>query len=206
MSRIQNNRPLARNPLYNMNEYIFSKKIRRAAFLVIALGAATAWTATAEAASSTPAYSGVADIKQGLIGHLQALDALDAEILALKSDDAAAFSRTQEKMDNLTADVSELAKALVQQVPGIVIPSSTFHYRWDKDLRFGMENNKDVRALQSALQKEGCLDGAITGNFFAKTRVAVICFQRKRGFSSIPASGYVGPYTRKILNDAYAGE
>jgi len=77
-------------------------------------------------------------------------------------------------------------------------------YTWDNDLYYGMRNNDDVKALQRALTKEGVYSEEITGNFFGLTRQAVIDFQKKRGFSNVPNTGYVGPYTRKVLNGLYS--
>ncbi|GEM_PF-2523490 len=79
-----------------------------------------------------------------------------------------------------------------------------FSYTWNKDLSYGMKNSDDVKALQKALIREGVYLGEVTGNFFGLTRQAVMDFQKKRGFSNVPNTGYVGSYTRKILNGLYS--
>ncbi len=61
-----------------------------------------------------------------------------------------------------------------------------------RDLWFSTRGN-DVRALQSRL-------GVITTGYFGPlTRAAVIRFQKERGIT--PTFGYVGPKTRKVLNE-----
>lgn len=76
-------------------------------------------------------------------------------------------------------------------------------HRWDNNLFFGMKNAADVAALQMALKLEGVYNEAITGNFFEHTRKGVIDFQRKYKFDP-PYTGYVGPQTRKVLNERYS--
>lgn len=75
---------------------------------------------------------------------------------------------------------------------------------WKGDLSFDMTDNIEVAALQRALIEEGIYSGAITGNFREITRQGVIEFQKKHGLDPIPNTGYVGPYTRQVLNDFYS--
>lgn len=79
-----------------------------------------------------------------------------------------------------------------------------FSYTWNKDLYYGLTNDKDVEALQNALVMEGCYTGPVTGNFYRLTRAGVICFQKKHNFTNIPGTGYIGSYTRKVLNELYS--
>lgn len=72
-------------------------------------------------------------------------------------------------------------------------------FTFNKDLYYGLKNS-DVSQLQKLLMSEGCFKVKITGYFGPATREAVKCFQRKYHFTSVPASGYVGSYTRSVLN------
>jgi peptidoglycan hydrolase-like protein with peptidoglycan-binding domain len=67
-----------------------------------------------------------------------------------------------------------------------------------------MTNNADVKALQQALNLEKVYNGPINGNFRSLTRQAVIDFQKKHNFANIPNTGYVGSYTRQVLNSLYS--
>ncbi len=82
-------------------------------------------------------------------------------------------------------------------------------HRWNVDLEEGMVGNADVLSLQAALIQEGFYpprgftknDCPITGSFKKCTTEAVKEFQGKNG---LEPTGYVGPRTRKILNEKYA--
>jgi len=82
--------------------------------------------------------------------------------------------------------------------------SKILPHNWSKDLSFRMMDEIEVAALQMALIIEGVYNGPLTGNFLEFTREGVIKFQRKYGFSPIPNTGYVGSYTRKVLNRLYS--
>jgi hypothetical protein len=86
------------------------------------------------------------------------------------------------------------------------VPNSnlSFSYTWNNDLYYGMTNNADVKALQQALTLEKVYSGLINGNFWSLTRQAVIDFQKKHNFANIPNTGYVGSYTRQVLNSLYS--
>jgi hypothetical protein len=79
-----------------------------------------------------------------------------------------------------------------------------FSYTWDRDLYYGLTNDKDVEALQNVLVMESCYTGPVTGNFYRLTRAGVICFQKKHNFTNIPGTGYIGSYTRRVLNELYS--
>jgi len=80
----------------------------------------------------------------------------------------------------------------------------TFSYTWNNDMYYGMTNNANVKALQQALTIEEVYSGPVNGNFWSLTRRAVIDFQNKHNFANIPGTGYVGLYTRKVLNELYS--
>ena len=76
------------------------------------------------------------------------------------------------------------------------------------DLFFGMKSNADVKCLQIVLERNGVYSARLfTGNFGELTKEAVILFQEKYASEIlIPAglkkgTGYVGPLTRKKLNE-----
>ena len=61
-----------------------------------------------------------------------------------------------------------------------------------------MKNNDDVAALQTFLVGEGYLiPDAVTRFFGPETLAATKAFQKANG---IPATGFVGPLTRAVLN------
>jgi len=92
-----------------------------------------------------------------------------------------------------------------EEEPTIAVEQTElFSYIWNKDLYYGLTNDKDVEALQNVLVMESCYAGPVTGNFYRLTRAGVICFQKKYNFINIPGTGYVGTYTRKVLNELYS--
>ena len=92
-----------------------------------------------------------------------------------------------------------------EEEPTIAVEQTElFSYIWNKDLYYGLTNDKDVEALQNALVMEGCYTGPVTGNFYRLTRAGVVCFQKKHNFTNVPGTGYIGSYTRKVLNDLYS--
>lgn len=82
---------------------------------------------------------------------------------------------------------SELNALLAQQSGGEFL----------RDLRYGMENDADVRRLQTVLQQWGFYQGPVTGGFFEMTRSGVMRFQAAE---NIPATGYFGPRSRAAAN------
>jgi len=88
--------------------------------------------------------------------------------------------------------------------------TATLPYLWDNDLKKGVQGNKDVFALQTALAfqffypptQKSKNDCPINGNFGPCTARAVIDFQKK--YDIKPASGFVGPITRSKLNEFYS--
>lgn len=83
--------------------------------------------------------------------------------------------------------------------------TATYLFSNERPITYGMKNSNDVRELQKILQKEGLLVGAspIDGSFFLDTKNAVIKFQQKYGIT--PAEGFVGPITKKKINELYGG-
>ena len=78
--------------------------------------------------------------------------------------------------------------------------TASFSYTWNNNLQIGSPYTDDVRALQTALTREGVYTGEITGGFYNQTFTAVKAFQQKYG---IEATGFVGPITREKLNALY---
>ena len=70
-----------------------------------------------------------------------------------------------------------------------------------KTLKVGSQNS-EVRSLQQALAQDKTIypEGKVTGYFGALTKKAVQNFQKKSGIEPV---GYVGPQTRKKLNEVY---
>lgn len=69
---------------------------------------------------------------------------------------------------------------------------------FSQDLYFGMRNNEGVKILQNFLKGRTLYDGPVTGNFFTRTREAVISFQKEQNIT--PAAGYFGLKTRGRAN------
>ena len=70
-----------------------------------------------------------------------------------------------------------------------------------KSLKVGSQNS-EVKALQQALAQDKTIypEGLATGYYGPATRNAIIRFQKKYGIEPV---GYVGPLTRKKLNEIY---
>ena len=70
-----------------------------------------------------------------------------------------------------------------------------------KTLKLGSENS-EVKALQKALAQDKTIypEGKATGYYGPATRNAIIRFQKKYGLEPV---GFVGPLTRKKLNEVY---
>src|SRR3989344_2817167 len=70
-----------------------------------------------------------------------------------------------------------------------------------KSLKVGSQNS-EVKALQQALSQDKTIypEGLATGYYGPATRNAIIRFQKKYGIEPV---GYVGPQTRKKLNEVY---
>ena len=81
---------------------------------------------------------------------------------------------------------------------------------FDNNLSYGLTNNDEVKCLQSFLKLQGTdiyPEGLVTGNFLSLTRKAVIRFQDKYSSEILEpiglkkGTGFVGPMTRKKIND-----
>lgn len=68
----------------------------------------------------------------------------------------------------------------------------------DTNLYYGLKNNSKVKELQEFLISKELLIGPATGNFYSLTLSAVKKYQSNIG---VVRSGYVGPLTRKSIND-----
>jgi len=108
----------------------------------------------------------------------------------------------EERVRMLQSQIAALRAAQSgTQIPAVSSPSDTSVVSgvstFTRNLRFGMENDQDVTALQNSLTRDGVYGGPITGNFLNLTRAAVKEFQKKHG---IEQTGFVGPLTRAQLN------
>lgn len=116
------------------------------------------------------------------------------------------FSATNpQTVSDLIISIQKQIAGLLEQVAylrGIYNEETIFRYAWNKDMYFGIRNDRDTEALQKALKIESVYAGPITGNFFSATEQAVIVFQKKHGIE--PASGYAGPRTRAKLNSIFS--
>ena len=74
---------------------------------------------------------------------------------------------------------------------------------FDKDLRYGLVNDDDVRSLQTFLTDQGIYTGPINGNYFSLTKKAVASFQDTEGI--LPATGYFGTKSRADANQLLEG-
>ena len=163
------------------------------AIISVATSTPVATISTSTTAVSTSTTSITTSLQEQLNFLLNKVRALQQQLLDQQASSASATPSAA------SASASEsITEAALFNEPAI------FSYTWNKDLYYGMRNNDDVKALQRALTKEGVYSEQITGNFFGLTRRAVIDFQKKHNFTSIPSSGYVGSYTRKILNGLYS--
>ncbi|MDO8552382.1 MAG: peptidoglycan-binding protein [bacterium] len=75
-----------------------------------------------------------------------------------------------------------------------------FIYTWNNDLQVNSQYTADIKALQTALAKEGVYIGEVTGGFHMQTYYGVKRFQEKYGIDS---TGFVGTKTRAKLNELY---
>lgn len=126
------------------------------------------------------------------------------------------ISEDQQLIESLRNQLSKLLKLISvlqaqfikklaePQILPETAPVGEFSYTWNRDLYYGLTNDPDVTALQKALTIEGVYSGSITGDFFELTRQGVIKFQKKHNFWPIPDTGYLGLYTRKVLNNFYS--
>ena len=116
------------------------------------------------------------------------------------------------------ATVAEL-QALIQQLQQQIVTlqqrlsqlqsnQQTWCHNFNVNLKIGMEGS-DIRALQTALQKEGLYKRDITGNFDEYTASVVTGFQEKYASEILApwglkyGTGFVGKTTRTKLNDLY---
>ncbi len=82
------------------------------------------------------------------------------------------------------------------------LPSIAFA-QFNTDLHYG-STGSDVSALQEFLKQQGVYSGTTSGNFYSLTLAAVKKFQSAESIT--PASGYVGPVTRGVINQILAGQ
>ena len=71
---------------------------------------------------------------------------------------------------------------------------------FEKDVKYGVTKNDDVRQLQDFLYNEGFYKGPVTGNFYTLTRNALKKYQLANKIT--PANGLFNSATREKLNSA----
>lgn len=92
-------------------------------------------------------------------------------------------------------------KKLIAVLAGVLLllPSLTMALEpFNKDLRYGMVKNAEVKRMQEFLRDEGLYTGPITGNYYALTRDAVRKYQKNNG---IKATGLFDKVTRSKVNE-----
>jgi peptidoglycan hydrolase-like protein with peptidoglycan-binding domain len=77
-------------------------------------------------------------------------------------------------------------------------------YLFNKDLKYGMTNNNDIKKLQECLAYLKLFPNRteFTGNFYGLTLKGVIAFQVLNSIT--PSTGLVGPTTRAKLNELFS--
>lgn len=118
---------------------------------------------------------------------------------------AQTITELQVKIQQLKQQIIELEKQLEQKLSR---EKTAWCYNFNVNLRIG-DSGERVRALQTALEKEGFYQGTITGNFNEYTALAVVRFQEKHRSKVLApwgltrGTGFVGPTTRTELNTLY---
>lgn len=155
--------------------------------------------------TQVPITSTATSLQEQINSLLDQIKILQQQLLGQQSSSAPATSSGTSN-SSVTPTSSSTSASASESITETALSNdpAIFSYTWNKDLYYGIRNDSDVKALQKALIKEGVYSGEVTGNFFGLTRQAVIDFQKKRGFTNIPGTGYVGSYTRKVLNDLYS--
>ena len=111
----------------------------------------------------------------------------------------------------LRAQIQALQAQLAQlrtQLAQLQGTQATWCHNFNANLKIGM-GGSEVRALQTALQKEGLYSKAITGMFDLNTASAVVGFQEKYASEILApwglshGTGFVGRTTRLKLNELY---
>lgn len=69
---------------------------------------------------------------------------------------------------------------------------------FEKDLKYGMANNNDVKQLQDFLYNEGFYKGPVSGNFYSLTQLAVKKYQAANKIK--PVNGILNKITRDKVN------
>jgi len=109
-----------------------------------------------------------------------------------------------ERIAQLTKMVADLQMQLVA-----LQSSSNSCSSFNADLYYGLTNNEGVRCLQGFLKSQGAEiypEGAVSGNFYNLTKLAVIRFQEKYASEILTpvgmtrGTGYVGARTRMKIN------
>jgi len=117
----------------------------------------------------------------------------------------AELQRLMQQIEQLQAQVVELQR----QIAARQTQPDAWCHNFNINLRHG-DSGQEVRALQTALEKQDFYERVITGNFDEYTAAAVVAFQEKYrenilAPSGLPrGTGFVGPATRAKLNELFS--
>ncbi len=124
-----------------------------------------------------------------------------------------AQAMTVDEMQRLIAQLQQQIAQLQRQLEQISPRPDVWCHDFRVNLRIGDAGGRwigiEVRALQTALEKQGFYKRAITGNFDEYTASAVVGFQEKyredilARWGLVRGNGFVGPSTRTKLNELY---
>lgn len=134
------------------------------------------------------------------------------------------FSWTASTAENSTNQEAEIVKQLLARIDELKKEIASLQAqiaarqnnnqglvcgKFQDDLYFGMQQNQEVKCLQSFLKVQGeeiYPEGLITGNFLNATKSAAIRFQQKYALEILApvglqvGNGFVGPKTRAKIN------
>ena len=121
------------------------------------------------------------------------------------TDTQALITQLQAQINQILVQIAQLQAELARLKAG---QPSIWCYNFKFNLRY-KDTGDEVRALQTALQKEGIFKGTIDGSFGIETLEAVIAFQEKYSTEILApwqlnrGTGFVGSTTIKKLNQLY---
>jgi len=121
------------------------------------------------------------------------------------TDTQALITQLQAQINQILVQIAQLQAELARLKAG---QPSIWCYNFKFNLRY-KDTGDEVRALQTALQKEGIFKGTIDGYFGIETLEAVITFQEKYSTEILApwqlnrGTGFVGSTTIKKLNQLY---
>lgn len=128
-----------------------------------------------------------------------------------KTDPALAQEREVARLEKTIQDLEKKIESLHSQLACLLMKKEDLPSRaFEKNLFFGLHQNKEVEALQIFLKVQGkniYPEGLLTGNYLGATKKAVERFQQEYASEILKPlglsqpTGYFGPQTRKKVND-----